>query len=148
MANQDMDKRAEQEQLARALHELTPAQLAELSPKFERLHYANGELIIEQEETGDNFYVVIAGVAEVCHIALDGHISVVDRRLPGEYFGEIALLRDKPRTARVRAPLDGEVEVLALNSQEFADLIEESRGTEAHMALDMIQRLIRLADAQ
>jgi CRP-like cAMP-binding protein len=134
--------------LAAALPRLTAVQIAEVSPKFRRELYGPGENIVRQGDPSNRFFVIIEGYAEVCHEALDGHIEVVDTRKQGEYFGEIGLLKDAPRSATVRAPRDSSVEVLALDHEDFDEMIGESRGTEAQVAREMIVRLIQLANFQ
>jgi CRP-like cAMP-binding protein len=79
-----------------------------------RISHPAGHEIIREGEAGDRFYLLASGHAEVTS---DG------RRLrdcvPGDYFGEIALLRDVPRTATVTA-ID-EVELYALERAAFID---------------------------
>ena len=66
-----------------------------------------GTPIVREGETGDRFYVV-----------RDGEVSILGRTFgPGEAFGEIALLRDVPRTATATAVTD--VTVVALEREPF-----------------------------
>lgn len=65
-----------------------------------------GEVVIRAGESGDSFYIVGDGSFE---ITAEGLRTTADE---GDYFGEIALLRDVPRTATVRALVDSHLYVL------------------------------------
>jgi len=136
------------QKLAQALPQLTSEQVAEVSTKLKRETYGPGQVIIQQGDLPDRFYIVISGRAEVLHEDLSGRTGTVDFRGPGEYFGETGLIQNRPRSATVRASMDGEVELLALARDDFEELMDDSRATEMHVAQEMIQRLIRLANAQ
>ncbi|CDO88505.1 MFS transporter [Mycobacterium triplex] len=66
-----------------------------------------GEVVTYQGEYGDSFYIVESGTLDVC---VDGrHVRSLGA---GDFFGELALLRDTPRTATVRATSDCRLWVL------------------------------------
>jgi CRP/FNR family cyclic AMP-dependent transcriptional regulator len=144
----EMAMESADELLAQALPKLTAEQVREVSPRLVRQTYEAGEVIMSQGDAPDRFYIVLAGRAEVWHEGLSGQSGAIDIRKPGEYFGEVGLLQDRPRSATVRAPKDAPVEVLAMDRQDFLELMQESKATEMHVAQEMIQRLISLANAQ
>ena len=95
---------------------LSPATLEQLTRELEPLHVPAGREIIRQGEHGDRFYIVAAGEVGV---SVDGQAS--GTLYPGDYFGEIALLRDVPRTASVTAITD--VDLLTLERDEFISAV-------------------------
>jgi CRP-like cAMP-binding protein len=66
-----------------------------------------GSTIIRVGDVGDRFYVIVSGLTAVTM----GGRPLSDRG-PGEYFGEIALLRDVPRTATITAREDTELRAI------------------------------------
>jgi hypothetical protein len=91
---------------------LAPPVIERLSAQLEPLDIAAGTWIIREGEVGDRFYLIDGGEVE---ISIGG--SIVRVQGPGEGFGEIALLRDVPRTASVRAR--GDVALYALERGHF-----------------------------
>jgi hypothetical protein len=69
-----------------------------LAASVQIMSVAAGEDVFRQGDPGDRFYVIEEGDADIV-----GDGRVVSTLGPGECFGEIALLRDTPRTASVRA---------------------------------------------
>jgi MFS family permease len=70
-----------------------------------------GELVIRAGDVGDRFYIVAAGELDILAEGLHTTAHQAD------YFGEIALLRDVPRTATVKAIVD--TELYALQRDDF-----------------------------
>ena len=91
---------------------LAPASLELLASQLERVRVAQGEEVIRQGDAGDRFYVIESGEIDVFE---DGVLA--RREGPGDHFGEIALIRDLPRTATVRAVTD--LELLTLEREPF-----------------------------
>jgi CRP-like cAMP-binding protein/Zn-dependent protease len=83
-----------------------------------------GQVLITQGEPGDRFFVVASGRAEVVR---DG--SPVGAIGKGRYFGEVALLRDVPRTATVTASTP--MRLFALDREGFELVVADAfrRGT-------------------
>lgn len=73
--------------------------LARLAKAMEREEVAPGTVVVREGDPGDRFYVVFAGMLSVSQSALGGRGVL----RPGDYFGEVALAMDVPRTATVAA---------------------------------------------
>jgi MFS family permease len=91
---------------------LAEATLEPLAAKLVPVSVPRGREIFSQGDGGDRFYVIAVGTVEV---SIDG--TVVSVLGPGGYFGEIALIRDVPRTAGVTA--QSAVELYALERDDF-----------------------------
>lgn len=75
-------------------------------------------ILTEQGQTGHEFFVVLDGRLMV----LDGHTPIAMLG-PGDFFGEIALVESRPRTATVRA--EGIARLMVIGHREFHALMDE-----------------------
>jgi len=99
------------------LANLTPEELARLAGRMERRELEPGEAVLREGEEGHHFYVVLSGM-----LSVHRH-DVGQRRLlmPGEYFGEVALVEKIPRTATVSAVTASAV--ASCDEAAFAELV-------------------------
>lgn len=113
---------------------LPVATLEKLAARLIPLAAPAGTRIVEQKDVGDLFYLIRSGtVTVVC----DG--EPVSEQGPGDYFGEIALLRDVPRTATCVAATD--VELFALERSAFVSAVTGHVRTSATAEDVMSERL-------
>lgn len=98
---------ATQHELARIglLAGLPGQTLATLAAQMTREEIAPGTSLIREGEEGDRFYVVFAGMLSVTNRAM-GEREILR---PGDYFGEVALTMNVPRTATITAITPGVV---------------------------------------
>lgn len=78
--------------------------------------FADGETIFKQGDVGNKFYIIEDGGA----VAMKGGAQVMTYSA-GDYFGELALLRNQPRAATISAK--GNSKVLAVDSRSFKRLL-------------------------
>lgn len=96
--------------------------LEHLARALEPVEVPAGADVVVEGEPGDRFFVVESGRAEV--LGADGAVAELG---PGDSFGEIALLRQVPRTATVRATTD--VVLRSLAADRFLTVVSGSPTT-------------------
>lgn len=94
------------------------ATLKQVATVMQTEFVSKGTRIIKQGEAGDKFYFIREGGVAVKREGVDGVVASLG---PGDYFGEAALIEDKPRNAHVDA-LDDCV-LFTLNKEEFVKAI-------------------------
>ncbi len=128
-----------------ALLRKVPMLAALPAPSLERLAHSlvamsvpGGQPVFLEGDRGDRFWVIERGTAEV---SVKGeHVRDLG---PGDSFGEIALLRDVPRTASVIAGPDG-LELRGLDRGDFIPAVT-GHGESAQVADAVVERLLAFA---
>jgi MFS family permease len=113
---------------------LPPPVLESLAARVEKRHVEAGETVFSKGDAGDAFYVVEDGTLL---LSLDG--SAPRQLRQGDFFGEIALLRDVPRTATITAETDSEL--LSLRRDDFLPVVTGHAGASAAAAAVVGARL-------
>jgi cAMP-dependent protein kinase regulator len=99
------------------LESLTEMELMTMADSMAEEKYSDGDVICRQGDSGDYFYIVHDGAAICKQKDAEGEDKVVAELESGNYFGEIALLTEKPRQATVVA--SGNLKVLSLDKATF-----------------------------
>src|SRR5262245_17040323 len=86
--------------------------LEHLAARLVPLRLEPGTVIVREGDPGDRFYLIVEGT-----VAVSAEGSALSDLGPGDYFGEIALIRDMPRTATVTASTA--VVVYVLEREDF-----------------------------
>ena len=96
----------------------------QLASRLEQVHVRAGDVVVREGDVGDLFYVIESGALDASH---DGRL--LSHMTTGDHFGEIALLRDVPRTASVVAAEDSVLQTI--QREDFLAALtgdEELRG--------------------
>lgn len=116
----------------------TPEEVTAIASASQETHFQPGQVIVSQGAPGQAFYLVMDGKVEY---ARDGH--VLGTFGPGEFFGEMSLLDEAPRSATVHAVEP--TRCLMLSSWDFKALLLK-RPEIAVKLLEVLSRRLRAAD--
>lgn len=82
--------------------DFTPEELQHFLELTDPISAKPGEVIVKQDDPGDCMYILVKGKARVVHHK-DGHYIELATLKGGDFFGEIALVDEGPRSADVQA---------------------------------------------
>jgi CRP-like cAMP-binding protein/Flp pilus assembly protein TadD len=123
------------------LSKLTLEQNVLLVNRLQVVEFEPGQIVFHMGEMGDTFYIVETGEVEVLAPDVEGMPSVLNRLEPGDFFGEIALLRAVPRTATIRVV--SPARLLALSREDFEDVMARYPSVAHRLAETSSMRLLR-----
>ena len=100
------------------LSKVGPYELSQIADALRPRQLGPNELIVTEGDDGDGFYILEQGSAS----AVRAGCPPLAYSKPGDYFGELALLRDEPRAATVTAGEEG-CQALFLDRRSFKRLL-------------------------
>ncbi|MGV3773938.1 MAG: ATP-binding protein [Verrucomicrobiales bacterium] len=126
---------------SKLLRSLSEAELEVLRPSVQERQYGPGEVIFKEGDSGDGIYLVHEGNVQVAAIVGHEKRTVLTRIGPGDFFGEMAVLDQEPRSATVIA--EHETFVSFIPRQVILKLIESS----PRLAISLVREFsLRLRD--
>ena len=103
---------------------LLAEQLAALEQTAEMRAYESGEVIFQEGDPGDGIYIVLEGLVQVSTRVSETERRVLTRVEPGDFFGEMAILDDRPRSATASAESD--TKVYFLHRDDLIKILDQS----------------------
>ena len=122
--------------------ELAPAELQRVVEVARERTYPKNSVILFEDDPGDALYVVAQGQVKVVLIGEDGREVILSVLGQGEFFGEMALIDDEPRSAHVIAMEDSAL--IVLRREDFQGILKQSPGIAAALLKELSRRLRRV----
>src|SRR3989338_9811768 len=119
--------------------DLSAADLARFGEVTREREYPKNSVILFEDDPGDALYMVVAGQVKVVLIGEDGREVILSVLREGDFFGEMAMIDDQPRSAHVIAMEDSSLVVL--RREDFQHRIREAPGVALGMLKAMSRRL-------
>ncbi len=104
--------------------------------------YPKNSVILFEDDPGDALYVVKQGQVKVVLIGEDGREVILSVLGEGDFFGEMALIDDEPRSAHVIAM--GDSTLLVLRREDFQGLLMQTPVIALAMLRELTRRLRRV----
>jgi HEAT repeat protein len=119
--------------------DMAPSDLKQIAGIAGEHWFANGEVIGEQGEIGEEMFIIVSGEVRVVTRGEDGNEVGIARRGAGEYVGEMAIISRAPRMASLIA--SGEVRALCIEQADFEELLRLRPETSLAVMRVLCERL-------
>lgn len=124
---------------------LSSRQLKKLANAVVPRSFSAGDEMVKQGENGVGIFIIISGQAEAIREMDGGESVTVNSFESTDFFGELALLTEGPRTASVHAKTD--VECVVLARWNFIPLLKEDAEMGVSVAQELAARFRTTLDA-
>lgn len=117
--------------------DMTDADVAGLAGRCHRQSFKAGSTILRANEPGAALYTVLAGEVRIFTISPDGKEITFCIIEPGDFFGELSLIDDDPRSASAVAFED--TELMIIHKKDFLDILRKH----PEIGLKIMRQLVR-----
>lgn len=121
---------------------LPPEEANDLARRLVRRRFSSNQIIFHHGDPGGLLYIIDKGKVKIAHSSPDGNEALLAILGAGQFFGELALLDDYPRSATAEA-LEP-TETLTLHRDDFMRYIYENPEFALHVLHTMAQHIRRL----
>ena len=119
--------------------EMDEQEVSEIRALMDELKFKAGQTIIREGDTGSLFYILTEGEVQVSIRDAGGKDIILQELGPGGFFGELSMLTQEPRSARVSAVSN--VTLLALERDEFFDFLKKRPSAAIDVLIELGGRL-------
>ncbi|HSY42573.1 MAG TPA: cyclic nucleotide-binding domain-containing protein, partial [Candidatus Acidoferrum sp.] len=124
---------------AELFQDLDPVALQELRGIARERSFPAGTRIFSENDPGDGVYIIREGQVEIAHLVGDRALCVFSKFGPGDFFGEMAVIDDLPRSATTMAVK--ETKVYFIPRAEMSALLQRSPELSFKLMREISQRL-------
>jgi CRP-like cAMP-binding protein len=125
--------------------DLSEGDLVRFAEVTREREYPRNSVILFEDDPGDSLYIVSTGQVKVVLIGEDGREVILSVLNDGDFFGEMSLIDDEPRSAHVIAMKDSRL--LVLRRDDFQQQVNQHPSIAVKLLKVLVQRL-RRADAK
>ena len=119
--------------------ELDDRELSSIAAVAKARRYAKDDVIFHADESGDVFCLIREGHVKVTMISPEGKEIILSLLGPGDFFGEMALLDDEPRSATVVATES--LDLVTIWRSDFLQILQENFSITRKVLAELSRRL-------
>ena len=125
------------------LREIEISKLKLMAFAGQRIHYQKGEVLFDQGGSSDAVFIILDGEVDVLRVTDTGDVPLA-RLGVTELIGEMGVLCDKPRTAKIAAYTD--VQALRIDKMTFLHIVQQVPALSMAIIRELSERLERAND--
>jgi len=102
--------------------------------------FSKRNIVFHEGDYGDTLYIIKMGRIKIAKVAIDGREKTLTILKTGDFFGEMAIFDDMPRSATAEA-MDNDVKLFCISKTDFERLITENPSIALRIMKDLTRRI-------